>query len=150
VKSQQSFDVALDPRLTVTADDLAARLAVLQRIHTDLDTLNRTINDAIAARDQLASALSAHRVSASSAQSVLTVLNDEINSVVQLGMHSSEGSVLHEAKLRSWIAYIASDIDLAYAKPTAAQYSVVDYLEAQAKAAEQELQTVTAQARSLH
>jgi hypothetical protein len=149
-KTQQSFNVALDPRLTATPDDLAARLALLQRIHTDLDTLDRTIDNAMAARDQLASAVGSHRVGQAQAQTTLAALNSEIADLVQLGIQSSEGDVLHETKLRSQLAYIAADIDLAYARPTQAQYAVVDSLEAQAKAGEQKLQGAIAQAQSLH
>jgi hypothetical protein len=148
-KTQQSFDVALDPGLTATPEDLAARLALLQRVHADLDTLDTTIDDAMTARDQLAGAMSSHRVSQAQGQNTLAALNNEIADLVQLDIQSSEGDVLHETKLRSRLAYIAADIDLAYARPTQAQYAVVDSLEAQAKVGEQKLQAAIAGAKSL-
>jgi hypothetical protein len=148
-KTQQSFEVTLDPRLSATPDDLTARLALEQRIHADLDTLDRTINGALAVRDQLATAAASKRVPQSSAQAPLAALSDDIANLVQLDIQSSEGSVLHETKLRDWLAYIAADIDLGYVKPTTAQYAVVDYLEGQAKAAEQKLQAAIAQAKGL-
>ncbi len=149
VKSQQSFDVALDPRLDATPDALAARLALEQRIHSSVDTLDRTINDAMAARDQLKDALKAGRLSESQAQAPIAALSGEIDQLVQLDIHSSEGSLLHEQKLRSYLTYLAADIDLAYERPTTAQYAVFDELDAQAKAGEQKLEAAISEAKRL-
>jgi photosystem II stability/assembly factor-like uncharacterized protein len=139
-ESKATFDVALDPGLSATPDDLAARFDLLMRLHQDLDALDGAIDAAIAERDRIANNDSSAAISAASA------LTAEIDDVVQLDMHSSEGSVLHEAKLKSRLAYVASDIDLAYARPTAAEYAVAASLEAQAKAAEQRLAELTAAA----
>ncbi len=49
-----------------------------------------------------------------------------IDDLVQLKIQSSEGSLLHETKPRSHLAYLAADIDLAYGAPTAAPRAVFE------------------------
>lgn len=143
-KSEVSFAVALDPRLHATAQQLAARLALDQQIHADLDSLDKDIDRALAARDKLQNAM-AHQASAQAA-SVLASLNQEIDKVAQMKMKASEGSLLYETKLRDHLAYLEADIDLAYARPTTAQYAVFQVLNEQAKTAEQKLQNAIAEA----
>jgi photosystem II stability/assembly factor-like uncharacterized protein len=130
---KQSFDVALDPRLHPAPGALAARLDLGLRIRDALDTLDRTINDAIAVRDRLSKAVTARRVTQATARNALAALDEEIGELVQLDIKSSEGSLLHPTKLRSHLAYLAADIGLAYEKPTAAEYAVFDALDARAK-----------------
>ena len=65
-----------------------------------------------------------------------------LESLVQLDISSSEGDVLKETKLRDHIAFLAGEIELAYEKPTAAQYQVYDELKADAAAGEARLQSV--------
>ncbi|HXW76868.1 MAG TPA: hypothetical protein VEJ20_05595, partial [Candidatus Eremiobacteraceae bacterium] len=148
--TKAALSVALDPGLDATPADLEARFTLLQRLHADLDKFDTAINTALAARDQLAGAIAAQRVSGAAAQSALDALNAQLDDDVQLDMHSSEGSVLHEAKLRSRLAYIASDIDLAYVRPTAAEYAVAGALEAQTNSAMLALQAAVAQAQAVH
>jgi photosystem II stability/assembly factor-like uncharacterized protein len=138
-QTKQNFDVSLDPRIHATADDLAARLALQLKIHADLDALNKKLNQAIAVRDKLAS---------SGQQSAAANLDRVIGDLVQLQIHSSEGTLLHEAKLRSQLAYLAADVDLAYARPTAAEYSVFQELDQEEKAGEQKLDAAIAAASS--
>ena len=64
---------------------------------------------------------------------------------MQLDLHSSEGTLLHESKLRSHLAYLAANIDLAYEMPTAAERQVFDDLDHQAQASEQQLKAAVAQ-----
>jgi photosystem II stability/assembly factor-like uncharacterized protein len=136
---KQSFDVALDPRIHATADALAARLALQLRIHADLDALDRKLNQAIALRDELASRRQLSRAAD---------LDRIIGELVQLQIRSSEGDILHETKLRSSWAYLASDVDLAYARPTPAEYSVFRQLDQEEKAGEQKLDAAMASARN--
>ncbi|HVA33991.1 MAG TPA: hypothetical protein VNG31_07560 [Candidatus Baltobacteraceae bacterium] len=139
-KTSETFDVALDPRIAVASDALAARLALEQKIHASLDTLDRTINQAMALSDEL----SKHGRKAAAA-----VINGEIAKLVQLHIKSSEGSLLREAKLRSHLAYLAADVDLAYDKPTVAQYAVYDDLAAQTQDGVSKLQAAMTQGRKL-
>jgi hypothetical protein len=139
---KQTFTVALDPRMNVTADALAARLALQLKVHDTLDTLDRSINTAIAMRDRLQR--EAGKGSASSADArALAALNNEIANLVQLDVHSSEGTLLRETKLRSHLAYLAADLDLSYTAPTPAMYAVFDELSREASAGEQKLATLT-------
>ncbi|MDQ2817179.1 MAG: glycosyl hydrolase [Candidatus Eremiobacteraeota bacterium] len=140
-QAQQPLQVKLDPRMHVAADALGARLGLQLSINRTLDTLDRTINEAIAVRDKLLGGSDA------SARAKIAALDTELGNLVQLDVHSSEGTLLHETKLRSHLAYLASDIDLAYDKPTAAQYAVFQELGGQAKAGEQRLRAAMAAAR---
>jgi hypothetical protein len=53
----------------------------------------------------------------------LAALTSDIDSIVQMAMKASEGDLLYRTKLRDHVAYLASDIDLSYARPTAAHYA---------------------------
>ncbi|MGE5204649.1 MAG: WD40/YVTN/BNR-like repeat-containing protein [Chlamydiota bacterium] len=147
--TKASFSVSLDPRLHATPQELAARLALDQQIHTDLDRLDQAINRALAARDNLQKAVAAHYLPTAQAASVLAALNREIGDVAQMAMKSSEGSLLYETKLRDHLAYLAADVDLAYARPTPAQYAVFQALDQQANVAGQKLQSAAAEAGRL-
>ena len=144
-----AFDVSLDPGLHATPEDLATRLALQLRIHTTLDNLDKTINAAIAAEDRLKAAISTGHLKSVQAHAMVSTLDREIGELVQLDIHSSEGQLLHEAKLRSHLAYLAADIDLAYDRPTPAQYAVFSALDAQATSGEQKLQATMDEARRL-
>ncbi len=144
-KAQRDFQVALDPRLHPQAGALQERLALEMKIHTTLDTLDKALNRAIATREKLAAALAHHKVSAAKAHAALSALDQAIGGSVQLDLHSSEGPLLHESKLRSHLAYLAANIDLAYERPTAAEHQVFDDLEHKAQTGEQRLQAAVAQ-----
>lgn len=137
--TKQTFNVALDPRLHATPQDLAAEFALTQQIQTDMNALNKDLNQAIVARDKL-------QQGGRHATGTLDALNQEIDSVIQMKMRSSEGDVLHQSRLHSFLAYLASDVEIAYARPTAAQYAVFRYLDNQTKAAEQKLESLTTEA----
>lgn len=143
-KSQRSFQVALDPRLHPAPDALQQRLALEMQIHTTLDTLNKTLDRAIATRQKLEAAVARHEVTAEKAHDALAALDQAIGTYVQLDLHSSEGPLLHETKLRSHLAYLASNIDLAYEMPTAAEHQVYDDLNHEAHTGEQRLQDAIA------
>ncbi len=127
----QHFTVQLDPRLHATADDLNARLELETNVHATLDKLNTTLNAALTA---------AHRgPSAKRPQ-----LQSEIARLVLLDIHSSEGDVLHETKLREHLAFLANELELAYERPTAAEYATYDDLRAQAERGEARLTALLA------
>jgi len=148
-KSQRSFEVALDPRLHPAPDALQQRLALEMRIHTTLDTLDKTLNEAIATRQKLQAAVAGHKVTADRAQAALAALDQAINGYVQLNLHASEGPLMHETKLRSHLAYLAANIDLAYEMPTAAEHQVYDDLSHEAQTGEQQLNAAIAQGRQV-
>ena len=144
-KSQRSFQVALDPRLHLEPGALDERLALEMQIHGALDTLDKTLNQAIAARQKLTAAVAHHRVAEDKAHDALAALDKAIGTYVQLDLHASEGPLLHETKLRSHLAYLAADIDLAYERPTAAEHQVFNDLNREAQTGEQQLKDAIAQ-----
>ena len=145
-KTQQSFTVALDPRLHATQQDLAARLALRLQIHADLDALNKEINQALAARDKLQKAVSTQSVTDTQAASALAALNRDIDSAAAMAIKSSEGDLLHGTRLRDHLAYLGAEIDLSYDRLTAAQEAVFRELDKQAKESTQKLDADVAQA----
>ena len=74
-------------------------------------------------------------------------LDSAIADVVQLKITSSEGGLLYETKLRDRLAALAADVEMAYDRPTAAQYAVFDELQGLAVAAQAKLASAMAQAR---
>ena len=138
-ESSASFDVALDPRLHPAPGALQARFALASKIHATLDSLDRTLNDAITVRRHLAAATTARRPRARGAQAALAALTQDIDALVALRIQSSEGSLLHQTRLRSHLAYLAADLDLSYDRPTTAEYAVFEQLRAQARSGEQRL-----------
>ncbi len=134
----ETFSVTLDPRIHATAQELADRLALQLQIHATLDSLDRTINRAIELRDNLRRA--------GNAAGAVAGLDSAIDDMVQLKIQSSEGSLLHETKLRSHLAYLAADIDLAYGAPTAAQRAVFEELAREAAAGETRLRAAMGRA----
>ena len=148
-KSERAFNVALDPRLHPAPDALARRLALELRIHGALDKLDRTINQAIALRDRLNTAVADHRLGKAKARAALASLDGAIGNLVQLKIQSSEGSLLYETKLRSHLAYLAADIELAYTQPNAAQYAVFAMLDQHANAGERQLTAAIAEGKRL-
>jgi hypothetical protein len=147
-KLRQPFEVSLDPRIQAAPDALAARLDLGLRIHAALDALNSRVNTALTTRDALASAIARHSAPSGSASATLAELNARIGELVQLDLHSSEGPLIHEIKLRDRLAYLAADIDFSYGRPTTAQHEVFAELDAKATAGESALaQALTAAKR---
>jgi photosystem II stability/assembly factor-like uncharacterized protein len=126
-RMRQSFEVALDPRLHPAVRDLDARLALATQLSDTLDKLARTVNAALAARGRLAPARRAQ-------------IDRIVAGVAQFDVHSSEGNLLHETKLRDQLAFLMNEIDLAYQAPTPAEQSTFLQLQTQAQRAEQQLQ----------
>ena len=146
---EQGFSVALDPRLHPAADALAARLALEQQVHTSLDTLNKTLNAAIDMRDALQAAVKNGKLAGPRAAKATADLEASIDGLVEHGIEASEGDLLHETKLRSHLAYLAADIELAYDRPSAGEYAVFKELDDEAKSGEQQLKTAITAGQSL-
>jgi hypothetical protein len=128
-KLTQPLLVRLDPRLHPAAGDLDARLALELRVHATLDALNSALDAALAAEPNVPSAKR-------------SALQSTIAELVQLDIHSSEGDLLHETKVRSHLAFLANGLETAYEKPTAAEYASFDELKAQADAGEARLRSL--------
>jgi hypothetical protein len=148
-KTIRAFTVALDPRIDSTQGDLAASLDLQLKIHNALNTLDKKINAAMTVRDQLQKAMNDHKVARAAGQKALGELNRELNTLVQMDIHSSEGDLLHAPHLHSLLAYLQTDIGMAYVRPTSAQYAVFRYLNSQAQAGEHRLQQAMSNAKKL-
>jgi photosystem II stability/assembly factor-like uncharacterized protein len=127
---RQTFGVNVDPRLHPTAEDLTARLDLAMEIHNQLDALNRAINDAMAARA---------RVPASRRSAI----DAELKKLVEMRIQSSEGDLMHEVRLRDYLAFLMNELDTAYQAPTAAERQTWDDLRPQAQAAIARLEQLT-------
>lgn len=108
----QPFSVALDPNLHPSSGALAARFALQMQIRNTLDMMDRQIDAAIAARTRMPDGTRKAQ------------LDREIDRLVNLQTHSSEGPLSTGTRVRDHLAYLQSDIDLAYERPTPAQYAV--------------------------
>jgi photosystem II stability/assembly factor-like uncharacterized protein len=128
-KVTQPLHVQLDPRLHPAAGDLDARLALEMQVHDTLDRFDRAVDAAMAARPRLSSTKRAQ-------------LDRAIADLVQLNIHSSEGDILHETKLRDQLGFLAAQLELAYERPTAAEYASYDDLKAEADVGEARLASV--------
>lgn len=142
-KTGKSFKVSLDPRLKVSRSDLEASLALQKKIQQTLNVLDTKLNHAIALRDKLRAK---NPPSRSRAADALKTLGDAIASLVQLNIQSPEGDLSVVVKLHSHLAFLQSDVGMAYAAPTAAQRAVYKHLRQQARAGEQKLATAVAAA----
>jgi photosystem II stability/assembly factor-like uncharacterized protein len=123
----KTFDVALGPNLHPAPGGLAARFALQMQIRDTLDRLDRAINAALAVRDRMPDGARK------------AALDREIDQLVNLQTHSSEGPLSTGTRVRSHLAYLQSDIDFAYDKPMPAQYAVFTQLRREALAGEARL-----------
>lgn len=123
----QPLHVQLDPRLHATADDLDARLALEMKVHATLDKLDTTLNAAIAAANNLS-------------PDKRLPLDRAVTGLVSRKVHSSEGDVLYETKLREHLAFLANELETAYERPTAAEYATFDQYAAEAGTGQARLQ----------
>ncbi len=147
--STADFTVALDPRLHPAPGALAANLALGLKIHSALDTLDRTLNRAIGLRSRLGAAIRGGTLDKARARTVIGALSHDIDGLVALQIKSSEGSLLHETKLRSHLAYLAADIGLSYDRPTSADYAVFAHLLHHAQTGERRLQADIARGETM-
>ena len=141
---QQTFQVKLDPRLHTTAAILKQHLALQLALHNTVEVLDRDINAAILLRQRLVKAVAAHKVQQSSAAPVLKEIHAALHAVVQRHIRSSEGDTMYNVRLRSFLAYLQSEIGLDYRAPTPVQIAAFNKLESQARQGEARLRAATA------
>jgi hypothetical protein len=116
----QPFMVALGPNLNPAQGALAKRFALQMQIRDTLDTMDRALNVAIAARDRMPNGARK------------AALDRAIDRLVNLQTHSSEGPLSTGTRVRDHLAYLQSDVDYAYDVPTPAQYAVFAQLHREA------------------
>jgi hypothetical protein len=127
---RQPLRIELDPRFHPEPGALEARLALALQIEGTLDRLNQTINAARTARAGLAADKRAR-------------LDGVLDESVQMDIHSSEGDLLHQVKLRDHLAFLMNELDMSFDKPTAAEESAFQELQQQANAAVEKMRTLT-------
>jgi hypothetical protein len=126
---QSSVEVRLDPRIHPAAGDLEARLALEMRLLSAMDSLDRAIAAALSARNR-----------ASATQR--SAIDDEVNRLIMLDVHSSEADVVKPTKIREQLAFLMNSLEGAYTRPTAAEYAAAKELEDLAAAGEARLQAL--------
>ncbi|HEV3091670.1 MAG TPA: hypothetical protein VGX91_09575 [Candidatus Cybelea sp.] len=126
-----SFTVTLDPRIHSTLADLQARLALELQIRDAIDSLDRSIAAAMSARSKLGAAQRGE-------------LDAQIADLVQFDVHSSEGDLLHETKIREQLGFLFNSLEGSYARPTAAEYATFKDLQALSGAGEARLKALAA------
>ncbi len=141
---RQTFQVKLDPRLHATPAALKEHLALQLALYHSVNALDEDINAAIKTRLKLRKAIAAHRITAAAAASALRALDEVIHDTVQLHVRSSEGDVMNHMRLRSFVAYLQSNIGLNYGMPNPAQVTAFHRLQGQARQAEAKLRAATA------
>ena len=129
---EQPFTVTLDPRMHPAAGDLEARLALETQILGTMDTLDKAIAAAVAARAKMSPAKAA-------------AVTAELDTLIQFDIHSSEGDVLKPSKIREQLGFLMNSLENAFAKPTAAEYAAYNDLKALADAGVAKLTSLTAQ-----
>ena len=125
------FTVALGPNLHPPKGALAARFGLQMQIRDTLDSMDRAIDAALAARNRMPDGARK------------TALDRAIDQLVNLQTHSSEGPLSTGTRTRDHLAYLQSDVDYAYNKPTAAQYAVFAQLHREALAGIAQLRQLT-------
>lgn len=145
-KSEKRFAVLLDPRIHTKPSDLEARLTLQKRILHTLTTLDKTVNQALKARQRLESDAGGSKVGASAYTRMDKSLNEALGTLIQLDVHSSRGTRMHESKLYRHLIYLEDGIDRAYVKPTTAQYEVFRVLHHKVTIGEGRLRTAIANA----
>ncbi|MDQ2681694.1 MAG: hypothetical protein M3Y21_11865, partial [Candidatus Eremiobacteraeota bacterium] len=117
----QPLIVSLDPRLHPAGGDLAARLDLEMRIHGTIDSLDRALTAAIAARRHLSSDRRAE-------------VDAEVGKLIQMDIHSDEADVLKPTKLREQLAFLANSLETAFQRPTAAEEAAYTQMQSEAGA----------------
>ena len=137
-----------EPQIQHTTQvQLQQRFDLLMQIHEALNQLDATLNEAIDTRSALNKAMAGRSASAG-AQSALTALSHDIDSLVDLRIQSGEGGLVYPAELRSWLTSIASQVGQLFIPPTSAMIDVAnDYL-SQEKTGVAQLNTDIANAKA--
>ncbi len=142
-KLQQSFTVALDPRLHATQADLEAQLALQLQIHRTLSQLDDQLNRALALRARLEQDPSPGQPAA------VAALTDAINNLAEMRLRGDETDAVFGTKDDLHLAFLAGEVAEGYRRPTPAEYAAYKYLSGKVAAGEQSLATATAAAHRL-
>jgi photosystem II stability/assembly factor-like uncharacterized protein len=146
---KQPFVVKLDPNLSTTTAELQERFDLLMQVRNTIDRLDINLNQAVAARHALQKAVDTKSVPAPQAQQALADLNRDIDAVVNFKIRTLEGPLNFPPKLRAWLGFITSSVDMAFVAPTPSQRQVADMEIKQANKAIPRLQSAVASAKAV-
>jgi hypothetical protein len=121
------FEVAKDPRSSVTQADLDAQFALLKQVHALLDSVNVTVLDLRALRKQVKSyqpRLKKDSDAAKEAKSIIKRLGTIENTLMQTKSHASEDPLNYPVRLRSKLATLAFETGASSSRPTQAEEAV--------------------------
>lgn len=136
-KQQQTFTVALDPRLHPPAGALEAQLALQLQIHATLNQLDEQINRALAARERLEKAGNTAAVAA---------INQALEPLIQLELRGGESDAVFGTRLRLHLAFLAGEVAEGYRSPTPAEVTAYQDMSARATAGARNLAAAVAAA----
>lgn len=146
---KQPFVIKLDPNLSTTTAELEQRFDLLMQIYDTINRLDTNLNQAIDARGALEKAENAKSVPARQAQQVLGSLNREIDAVVDFKITTLEGPLNFPPRLRAWLGFITSSVNMGLVAPTPSQREVADMEMKQANTAISRLQSDVARAKAV-
>ena len=136
----QPLTVLNDPRSKLSADDLAARQALLMQLYAKLDETDKAINGLRSLRKQI-NDLSQRYAKSPQAKSLgddAKPLLDELNGIedalIQSKAHASEDVLNYPIRLNNKLAALLSTVEFSNARPTAQDYAVFKELESQTDA----------------
>lgn len=146
---KQPFVVKLDPNLSASSAELQQRFDLLMQIRATIDRLDINLNHAIDARAALQKAVDVKSVPARQAQQALAGLNRDIDAVVNFKITTLEGPLNFPPKLRAWLGFITSSLNMALVAPTSSQRQVADMEMKRADSAISGLQSDVASANAV-
>ncbi|MDE2139576.1 MAG: glycosyl hydrolase [Gammaproteobacteria bacterium] len=136
----QPLTVLNDPRSKMTADDLAARQALLMQIYAEFDQTNKAINGVRSLRGQI-SDLESRYAKAPQAKALgddtrpllaeLTAIEDAL---IQSKAHASEDVLNYPIRLNNKLAALLTSVEFSNSRPTAQDQAVYEELKAQTDA----------------
>ncbi|MDE2272694.1 MAG: glycosyl hydrolase [Gammaproteobacteria bacterium] len=136
----QPLTVLNDPRSKMTADDLAARQALLMQIYAEFDQTNKAINGVRSLRGQI-SDLESRYAKAPQAKALsddTKPLLDELTAIeealIQSKAHASEDVLNYPIRLNNKLAALLTSVEFSNSRPTAQDQAVYEELKAQTDA----------------
>ncbi len=131
----QDLEVRTDPRIQATPDDFARRLVLLKKIHKDLSTVNKAINQIESIHQQIGDILKKYHAVAGIGNLKQTgkALTDSLDSVetnmIQKHITTDEDVLRYPVKLHTKISALGVTVGNSYARPTVGMEQVFDHLD---------------------
>ncbi|MGH8306409.1 MAG: glycosyl hydrolase, partial [Steroidobacteraceae bacterium] len=144
----QSLTVLNDPRSKLSADDLAARQALLMQIYAEFDRTNKAIVGLRSLRGQINDLESRYAKSPQAkalnddAKPLLDQLTGIEDALIQSKAHASEDVLNYPIRLNNKLAALMSTVEFSNSRPTAQDEAVFQELSSQTDAQLTHWQTV--------